>query len=114
MWVYMAPRGVIAMDGTSEAFMATLRAEAKRWQDFIQRTGTKLEQSTVVPRGCELMIPRGLLLGARHSSGASSSMLQHPTTRHWSGAPPAEDLLKSLIHKLSGRQKEKTREFLSS
>ncbi|MEI6200807.1 MAG: tripartite tricarboxylate transporter substrate binding protein [Enhydrobacter sp.] len=35
--------GVIAVGGSSEAFMATLRAEVKRWQDFIQRTGIKLE-----------------------------------------------------------------------
>jgi tripartite-type tricarboxylate transporter receptor subunit TctC len=39
----LAADGVIAMGGTSEAFMATLRAEVKRWQDFIQRTGIKLE-----------------------------------------------------------------------
>lgn len=39
----LATDGVIAVGGSSEAFMATLRAEVKRWQDFIQRTGIKLE-----------------------------------------------------------------------
>ncbi len=39
----LAQDGVIAVGGTSEAFMATLRAEVKRWQDFIQRTGVKLD-----------------------------------------------------------------------
>jgi len=29
--------------GSAEAFMANIRAEVKRWQDFIQRTGIKLE-----------------------------------------------------------------------
>lgn len=35
----LAQDGVIAVGGTPEAFMATIRAEVKRWQDFIQRTG---------------------------------------------------------------------------
>jgi tripartite-type tricarboxylate transporter receptor subunit TctC len=39
----LAQDGVIAVGGTSEAFMATIRAEVKRWQDFIQRTGIKLD-----------------------------------------------------------------------
>jgi tripartite-type tricarboxylate transporter receptor subunit TctC len=39
----LAADGVIAMGGSSDAFMTTLRAEVKRWQDFIQRTGIKLE-----------------------------------------------------------------------
>jgi tripartite-type tricarboxylate transporter receptor subunit TctC len=39
----LAQDGVIAVGGTSDAFMAALRAEVKRWQDFIQRTGIKLE-----------------------------------------------------------------------
>jgi tripartite-type tricarboxylate transporter receptor subunit TctC len=39
----LAADGVIAVGGTSEAFMVTLRAEVKRWQDFIQRTGIKLD-----------------------------------------------------------------------
>jgi tripartite-type tricarboxylate transporter receptor subunit TctC len=39
----LAADGVIAVGGSSEAFMTTLRAEVKRWQDFIQRTGIKLE-----------------------------------------------------------------------
>jgi tripartite-type tricarboxylate transporter receptor subunit TctC len=39
----LAADGVIAMGGSSEAFMATIRAEVKRWQDFIQRTGIKLD-----------------------------------------------------------------------
>jgi tripartite-type tricarboxylate transporter receptor subunit TctC len=39
----LAQDGVIAVGGTSEAFMATLRAEVKLWQDFIQRTGIKLD-----------------------------------------------------------------------
>ena len=39
----LAQDGVIAVGGTSEAFMATLRAEVKRWQEFIQRKGIKLE-----------------------------------------------------------------------
>ena len=40
----LAADGVIAMGGLLvEAFMTTLRAEVKRWQDFIQRTGIKLE-----------------------------------------------------------------------
>lgn len=39
----LAADGVIAVGGTSEAFMATIRAEVTRWQDFIQRTGIKLD-----------------------------------------------------------------------
>jgi tripartite-type tricarboxylate transporter receptor subunit TctC len=39
----LAADGVIAMGGSSDAFMATIRAEVKRWQDFIQRTGIKLD-----------------------------------------------------------------------
>ena len=39
----LAQDGVIAVGGTSEAFMETIRAEVKRWQDFIQRTGIKLD-----------------------------------------------------------------------
>jgi tripartite-type tricarboxylate transporter receptor subunit TctC len=39
----LAKDGVIAVGGTSEAFMAAIRAEVKRWQDFIQRTGLKLD-----------------------------------------------------------------------
>ena len=39
----LAGDGVIAVGGSSEAFMANIRAEVKRWQDFIQRTGIKLE-----------------------------------------------------------------------
>lgn len=39
----LAQDGVVAVGGTSEAFMATLRTEVKRWTDFIQRTGIKLE-----------------------------------------------------------------------
>ncbi len=39
----LATDGVIAVGGTSEAFMATIRAEEKRWRDFIQRTGIKLD-----------------------------------------------------------------------
>ena len=39
----LAEDGVIAVGGTSDAFMATIRAEVARWQDFIQRTGLKLE-----------------------------------------------------------------------
>jgi tripartite-type tricarboxylate transporter receptor subunit TctC len=39
----LAADGVVAVGGSSEAFMTTLRAEVKRWQDFIQRTGIKLE-----------------------------------------------------------------------
>ena len=34
---------MIAVGGTSDAFMATIRAEVARWQGFIQRTGLKLE-----------------------------------------------------------------------
>jgi tripartite-type tricarboxylate transporter receptor subunit TctC len=39
----LAEDGVIAVGGTSEAFMATIRAEVERWQTFIARTGIKLE-----------------------------------------------------------------------
>jgi tripartite-type tricarboxylate transporter receptor subunit TctC len=39
----LAADGVIAVGGTSEAFMATIRAEVERWQTFIKRTGIKLE-----------------------------------------------------------------------
>ena len=39
----LAGDGVIAVGGSSEAFMANIRAEVKRWQDFIQRTGIKLD-----------------------------------------------------------------------
>jgi tripartite-type tricarboxylate transporter receptor subunit TctC len=39
----LAEDGVIAVGGTPEAFMAVLRAEVTRWQDFIQRTGIKLD-----------------------------------------------------------------------
>ena len=35
--------GVIAVGGSSDAFMSTIRAEVRRWQDFIQRTGIKLD-----------------------------------------------------------------------
>jgi hypothetical protein len=36
------------------------------------------------------LISGGDALGARHSSGASSSLLPHRMTRHWSDAPPAD------------------------
>jgi tripartite-type tricarboxylate transporter receptor subunit TctC len=39
----LAADGVLTVGGTPEAFMTTLRTEVKRWQDFIQRTGIKLE-----------------------------------------------------------------------
>jgi len=39
----LAADGVIAVGGTSEAFMATIRGEVDRWQTFIKRTGIKLE-----------------------------------------------------------------------
>jgi tripartite-type tricarboxylate transporter receptor subunit TctC len=39
----LAQDSVIAIGGSSEAFMDTIRAEVKRWQDFIQRTGVKLD-----------------------------------------------------------------------
>jgi tripartite-type tricarboxylate transporter receptor subunit TctC len=39
----LAEDGVIAMGGTSESFMATIRAEVERWQTFIKRTEIKLE-----------------------------------------------------------------------
>jgi len=35
--------GVVPMGGTSDAFMATIRAEVTRWRTFIQRTNLKLE-----------------------------------------------------------------------
>jgi tripartite-type tricarboxylate transporter receptor subunit TctC len=39
----LAEDGVIAVGGTPQAFMATIRAEVERWQAFIKRTGIKLE-----------------------------------------------------------------------
>ena len=39
----LAEDGVIAVGGTSQAFMATIRAEVERWQTFIKRTEIKLE-----------------------------------------------------------------------
>jgi tripartite-type tricarboxylate transporter receptor subunit TctC len=39
----LAEDGVIAVGGTSEAFMATIIAAVERWQAFIKRTGIKLE-----------------------------------------------------------------------
>ena len=39
----LAQDSVIAIGGSSEAFMETIHAEVKRWQDFIQRTGIKLD-----------------------------------------------------------------------
>ena len=39
----LAADGVLAVGGTPEAFMTTIRAEVARWQTFIQRTGLKLE-----------------------------------------------------------------------
>ncbi len=39
----LAADGVIAVGGSSDAFMNTIRTEVKRWQDFIQRTGIKLD-----------------------------------------------------------------------
>jgi tripartite-type tricarboxylate transporter receptor subunit TctC len=39
----LAQDGVIAVGGPLDAFMATIRAEVKRWQDFIQRTGIRLD-----------------------------------------------------------------------
>ena len=39
----LAADGVIAVGGTSAAFMATIRGEVDRWQTFIKRTGIKLE-----------------------------------------------------------------------
>jgi tripartite-type tricarboxylate transporter receptor subunit TctC len=39
----LAEDGVIAVGGSSQAFMDTIRAEVKRWQDFIQRAGVKLD-----------------------------------------------------------------------
>jgi len=39
----LADDGVVPVGGSSEAFMATIRAEVERWQAFIKRTGIKLE-----------------------------------------------------------------------
>jgi len=39
----LAADGVIAVGGSSDAFTSTIRTEVKRWQDFIQRTGIKLD-----------------------------------------------------------------------
>ncbi len=39
----LAQDGVLAVGGSPEAFMTTIRAEVARWQTFIQRTGLKLE-----------------------------------------------------------------------
>jgi tripartite-type tricarboxylate transporter receptor subunit TctC len=39
----LAQDGVIAVGGKPEAFMANIRIEVQRWQEFIQRTGVKLE-----------------------------------------------------------------------
>jgi tripartite-type tricarboxylate transporter receptor subunit TctC len=39
----LAEDGVLAVGGTSDAFMATIRTEVTRWRDFIQRTGLKLD-----------------------------------------------------------------------
>ncbi len=39
----LAADGVIAVGGASESFMATIRTEEKRWREFIQRTGIKLD-----------------------------------------------------------------------
>jgi tripartite-type tricarboxylate transporter receptor subunit TctC len=39
----LAEDGVIAVGGTPQAFMATIRAEVERWQAFIKRTGIKLD-----------------------------------------------------------------------
>ena len=39
----LAADGVIPVGGSSDAFMATIHAEVKRWQEFIQRTGIKLD-----------------------------------------------------------------------
>jgi tripartite-type tricarboxylate transporter receptor subunit TctC len=39
----LADDGVVPVGGSSEAFMATIRAEVDRWQAFIKRTGIKLE-----------------------------------------------------------------------
>ncbi|MBV8193814.1 MAG: tripartite tricarboxylate transporter substrate binding protein [Alphaproteobacteria bacterium] len=39
----LAEDGVLAVGGTPDAFMATIRAEIARWQAFIERTKIKLE-----------------------------------------------------------------------
>ncbi len=39
----LAEEGVITVGGTSDAFMEAIRTEEKRWREFIQRTGLKLE-----------------------------------------------------------------------
>jgi tripartite-type tricarboxylate transporter receptor subunit TctC len=39
----LAVDGVIAVGGTPDAFMAAIRTEEKRWREFIQRTGIKLD-----------------------------------------------------------------------
>ncbi|HYR67953.1 MAG TPA: tripartite tricarboxylate transporter substrate binding protein [Reyranella sp.] len=39
----LAEDGVLAVGGTPQAFMATLRAEVERWQTFIDRTKIKLD-----------------------------------------------------------------------
>ncbi len=39
----LARDGVLAVGGSSDAFMATIRAEVQRWQVFIKRTGLKLD-----------------------------------------------------------------------
>jgi tripartite-type tricarboxylate transporter receptor subunit TctC len=39
----LAEDGVIAVGGTPQAFMATIRAEVERWQTFIDRTKIKLD-----------------------------------------------------------------------
>ena len=43
-----------------------------------------------------LLISDGDGKGAHHSSGASSSLLPYCTTRHWSDAPPANPIERSL------------------
>jgi tripartite-type tricarboxylate transporter receptor subunit TctC len=39
----LAEDGVLAVGGTPQAFMATIRAEVERWQTFIDRTKIKLD-----------------------------------------------------------------------
>jgi tripartite-type tricarboxylate transporter receptor subunit TctC len=39
----LAEDGVIAVGGTPQAFMATIRDEVARWRTFIDRTGIKVE-----------------------------------------------------------------------
>jgi tripartite-type tricarboxylate transporter receptor subunit TctC len=39
----LAEDGVIAVGGSSDAFMAAIRAEVERWQTFIKRTDVKLD-----------------------------------------------------------------------